>query len=114
MFPRRNKSIQNVKLCELWQEDQEPDLNWTPIQIHKHYVNSNNQNDVHVSIKVTWLNGETSIHRLNVFAVEHPDLVVAYAVNNDLQDSRLFRWTKLYQKLDRQDTMVSTFHQSNE
>ena len=89
-----------VKLCELWQEDQDPDLNWTPIQIHKYNINSNNRGDVHVSVKVTWLNSETSIQRLNAFAVEHPDLVVAYAVNNDLQDSIPFRWTKLYQSLD--------------
>ena len=103
-----------VKLCELWQEEEDRDLNWTPIQIHKHYVNRNNPNDVHVAIKVTWLNGESTIQRLNVFAVEHPDLVVAYAVNNDLQDSKPFRWTRRYQDLDRKDTNFTTLRDSPE
>ena len=103
-----------VKLCELWQEEEDRDLNWTPIQIHKHYVNRNNPDDVHVAVKVTWLNGESTIQRLNAFAVEHPDLVVAYAVNNDLQDSRAFRWTRKYQDLDRKDTSFAALRDSDE
>ena len=60
------------------------------------------------------MNGETSIQRLIPFSVEHPDLVVAYAVNNGLQDSRPFRWTKRYQALDNGDTLFSLHHQSIE
>ena len=112
--PEALNQFRYVKLCELWQEEYDPDLNWTPIQIHKHYVNSNNQDDIHVSIKVTWLNGETTLQRLNPFAIRHPDLVVAYAVNNNLQDSRPFRWTKQYQDLDRSDSTFSTTNHSNE
>ena len=112
--PEAMDQFRYVKLCELWQEEEDRDLNWTPIQIQKHYVNRNNRDDVHVAIKVTWLNGESTIQRLNAFAVEHPDLVVAYAVNNDLQDSRPFRWTKMYQELDKKDTSFSAIHGSEE
>ena len=85
-----------VKLCEMWQEEEDCNLSWTPICIMKHFINKHDPDDVHVCVKISWLNGETSIQRLLPFAVEHPDLVVAYAVNNDLQDSRPFQWTKDY------------------
>ena len=101
--PEQMEQFRYVKLCEMWQEQTDKDLNWTPIQITKHFINKCNKDDIHACIKVAWLNGETSIQRLLPFTMEHPDLVVAYAVNNDLQDSRPFRWTQTYQHLDRKD-----------
>ena len=69
---RQLEQFRYVKLCEMWQEEDDRDLNWTPIQIMRHFVNKNNPDDVHVCVKVSWLNGETSIQRLLPFRHRAP------------------------------------------
>ena len=63
-------------------------------------MNQKDPDDKHVVLKIAWLNGETLLQRLDAFSIEHPDMVVQYARDNDLQSTRPFRWTKLYDDLD--------------
>ena len=84
-----------VHLCEMWLSDQENhtvDLNWSPIRILKHHTNRKDKNDQHVVLKIAWLNGEVSLQRLDAFALEHPDMVVQYAKDNDLESSKYLRF----------------------
>ena len=62
----------------------------------KHFTHRSNPDDIHTVLKIAWLTGETSIQRLDAFAIQHPDMVVKYAYNNDLAQSTPFRWTTLY------------------
>jgi len=106
-----------VNLCDMWSidnDDDERDLRWTPISIMSHHTNRNNRNDVHVLLKIAWLNGETSMQRLDAFSLEHPDMIVRYARDNNLEQSRFFRWTHTYGKLDRTDTLFMSDRDSME
>ena len=88
-----------LNLCDMWSVDngeEERDLRWIPISIMSHYINRRNKGDVHVLLKIAWLNGETSMQRLDAFSLEHPDMVVQYARDNNLERSRPFKWTSTY------------------
>ena len=106
-----------VNLCDMWSIDngnEEGDLWWTPISIMSHHTNRNNRNDVHILLEIAWLNGETSMQRLDVFSLEHPDMVVQYARDNNLERSWFFRWTHTYGELDRTDTLFMSDRDSME
>ena len=95
-------------LCDSWTDDK--DNNWTPISIQKHFHNRNNRDDIHIDIKVVWLNGEQTIERLEDFSRDHPNMVVAYAHSKDIQKKGEFAWTSRYKHLDKTDKLFSYFH----
>ena len=102
-----------MHLCEMWLSDRENhdvDLNWSPLRIIKHHMNRKDKNDQHVVLKIAWLNGEMSLQRLDAFALAHPDMVVQYAKDHNLESSKYFRWTKVYDNLDRKDTALLSNH----
>jgi hypothetical protein len=99
-------------LCDAWMDDK--DNNWTPISVQKHFNNRNNPEDVHTVVKVIWLNGEQTIERLDEFSRDHPNMIVTYAHDHNLQNKGEFSWTSRYKKLDKTDTLFSFFHMSLE
>ena len=110
------ESFRYFHLCNTWNmnRDNNEDKMWTPISIIKHFVNKNNKDDIHTVVKVAWLNGETSLQRLEDFARDHPNMVVDYAHDHDLQDQGEFSWTGKYKSLDKNDQLFSVYHMTTE
>ena len=110
------KIFRYTKLCETFTDDEhdEEELTWTPVMIDKFLLRKKNPDDVHVRIRIVWLNGTRSWTRLSDFQMEHPDMVVNFALENDLTNHWAFKWTKLYIKIRDLEKKSSIFSDSNE
>ena len=105
-----------IKLCETFTDDEndEEAPGWTPILIDKFMVRRKNPEDVHVKIRVSWLNGERNWVRLEDFQAEHPDMVVNFAIENELCGNQYFSWCARYAKIRNEEKQPSIFSDSGE
>ena len=105
------KMFRYTKLCEAFTdaENDNEAPGWTPILIDKFVVRRINPEDVHVKIRVSWLNGERNWVRLEDFQAEHPDMVVNFAVENGLCGNKYFKWTERYAKIRNEEKQASIF-----
>ena len=109
------KLFRYTKLCEVFanQEDEEL-LTWTPVTVDKFILRRRDPDDIHIRIRVIWLNGERSWTRLSDFQMEHPDMVVNFALEHDFYNYKPFKWTKTYDAIRQEEMKGSIFSDSHE
>jgi len=91
-----------LHLCEEFNQQTdncENDKIWTPVKILGQMLRRRNPDDIHIRLKILWLNGETSWIRLDDFQMDFPEMVLNYAQHHGLQRFSFFRWTQLYQEV---------------
>ncbi|MEM7375758.1 MAG: reverse transcriptase domain-containing protein, partial [Bacteroidota bacterium] len=113
---KQMENFRYTKLCEAYSQDAKEDLDkmWTPVKIVGQILRRKDPQDIHIRLRILWLNGGTSWVRLDDFQTEHPDMVVNYAFDNDLTEFRSFKWTKLYKSIRDKESRSSLYSQTYE
>ncbi len=69
---------------------------WKAVKIMEHSVRDFRKDDLHLKVKVLWRNGERAWVRMEALRMQHPFLLIQYAVQNKLQHQLEWQWTKEY------------------
>ena len=105
MSKEQLKHFRYTKLCEVFAPDENDEevLVWTPVAITGAIIRRRNPKDIHMRIRILWLDGTSSWMRLSDFQLEHPDLVAEYAFKNNLMQARELKWTNTYRALQEEE-----------
>ncbi|MEM7375684.1 MAG: hypothetical protein AAF587_44235, partial [Bacteroidota bacterium] len=111
MNRKQMENFRYANMCESFSPNPEREIDkmWTPVRIVGQVLRRRDPKDIHIRLKILWLNGETSWVRMEDFQMEHPDMIVNYAFDNDLSEFKSFRWTKLYKSIRDGDSRTSLF-----
>jgi hypothetical protein len=90
LTPAARSHLQHVQYLDLLDDlrkstEPDPEEVWKPVAILDHSLQTHNKDDVHVKVKVLWLNGEETWVRVNALLINEPILLTEYAQKNWLQ-----------------------------
>ena len=114
MTKEQLKLFRYTKLCEVFSNNDEELQTWTPISIDKFILRKRDPEDIHIRIRVIWLNGERNWVRLDDFQMEHPDMVTNFSLEHNLYNYKPFHWTKAYDEIRQLEKRGSIFSNSPE
>jgi hypothetical protein len=72
--------------------DPDPEEVWKPVAILDHSLQTHIKDDVHIKVKVLWLNGEETWVRVNALLVNELIILTEYARKNRLQSQLHSQW----------------------
>jgi hypothetical protein len=84
LTPAARSHLQHVQYLDLLDDlrkstEPDPEEVWKPVAILDHSLQTHNKDDVHVKVKVLWLNGEETWVRVDALLVDEPIMLTEYA-----------------------------------